>query len=101
MPPGNKINSLLINSSVALQLEKGKLFSSIHFLELFWYNKPKLFEIIKEGEISFNGKCILCIKCFNLCPVNVVLITSKSMNEEKYRRYKGPSRDIKPVEYRQ
>ncbi|MFC1570676.1 EFR1 family ferrodoxin [Candidatus Omnitrophota bacterium] len=55
----------------------------------------------EEGEISFNGKCILCVKCFNLCPVNAVLITNKSLDDEKYRRYKGPSREIKPVEYRQ
>ena len=54
-----------------------------------------------EGEISFNKKCILCVKCFDLCPVNAVLICKKSKDEEKYRRYKGPSQDIKPVEYRQ
>jgi len=54
----------------------------------------------EDGEISFGKKCILCVKCFDLCPVNAVLICEKSKNEEKYRRYKGPSKGIKPVEYR-
>ncbi|MDP8264720.1 MAG: EFR1 family ferrodoxin [Candidatus Aceula lacicola] len=56
---------------------------------------------IKEGgEVVFDKKCILCVKCYNLCPVNAVLITKKSLNDKKYRRYKGPSLEIKPVEYR-
>lgn len=54
----------------------------------------------ENGEISFDGKCILCVKCFNLCPANAVLICGKSSDEVKYRRYKGPSPTIKPVEYR-
>jgi len=55
----------------------------------------------EDGEISFDGKCVLCVKCYNLCPVNAVLICEKSINDKKYRRYKGPDREIKPVEYRQ
>jgi ferredoxin/flavodoxin len=53
-----------------------------------------------DGTISFDKKCILCVKCFNLCPKNAVLICKKSVDDEKYRRYKGPSEEIKPVEYR-
>jgi len=56
--------------------------------------------IDKEGEVTFGNKCILCVKCFNLCPKDAVLICKKSIDDTKYRRYKGPSRDIKPVEYR-
>jgi len=54
----------------------------------------------EDGEIVFNKKCILCVKCFNLCPKNAVLICEKSIDDKKYRRYKGPAREIKPVEYR-
>ena len=54
----------------------------------------------KDGEISFGKECILCVKCFNLCPVDAVLICERSRDDEGYRRYKGPDRDIRPVEYR-
>ncbi len=56
--------------------------------------------INEDGEIVFGNKCILCVKCFNLCPVNAVLICEKSIDDKKYRRYKGPGKEIKPVEYR-
>ncbi|MCF6176842.1 MAG: EFR1 family ferrodoxin [Victivallaceae bacterium] len=52
------------------------------------------------GEKVFGNKCILCVKCYNLCPVNAVLICKKSINDKKYRRYKGPCQTIKPTEYR-
>ena len=54
----------------------------------------------EDGEIAFNGKCILCVKCYNLCPENAVLICQKSIDDKKYRRYKGPGQKIKPVQYR-
>lgn len=53
-----------------------------------------------DGLPAFADRCIFCMKCYNLCPVNAVLIGKKSADDEKYRRYKGPSRDIKPVIYR-
>jgi len=55
----------------------------------------------EDGEIVFGKKCILCAKCYNLCPVNAVLISDKSIDDNKYRRYKGPSSAIKPIEYRE
>ncbi len=60
-------------------------------------------ENIKEnasGEKVFGNKCILCLKCYNLCPVDAVLICKKSIDNKKYRRYKGPNKMIKPIEYR-
>ncbi|MBD3425884.1 MAG: hypothetical protein GF409_01480 [Candidatus Omnitrophica bacterium] len=48
----------------------------------------------------FGDKCILCMKCYNLCPAFAVLVDKASRDTERYRRYKGPSPDIKPVEYR-
>lgn len=57
---------------------------------------------IKENkEVVFGKKCILCTKCYNLCPVNAVLICQKSLDDKKYRRYKGPGSEVKPIEYRQ
>ncbi len=53
-----------------------------------------------NGDKVFGNKCMLCVKCYNLCPVNAVLICEKSIDDKKYRRYKGPSSEIKPVEYR-
>ena len=53
-----------------------------------------------DGEITFGKKCILCLKCFNLCPKNAVLVCEKSADDNKYRRYKGPDVEIRPVEYR-
>jgi ferredoxin/flavodoxin len=54
----------------------------------------------ENGKKVFGDKCILCVKCYNLCPKDAVLICKASIDDEKYRRYKGPNEDIKPVEYR-
>jgi ferredoxin/flavodoxin len=54
----------------------------------------------KNGEIVFGSKCIMCVKCYNLCPKDAILICDKTINDKKYKRYKGPSRKIKPVLYR-
>ena len=54
----------------------------------------------ENGEITFGSKCILCVKCYNLCPKNAILICQQSTNDKKYRRYKGPDKTIKPIEYR-
>lgn len=53
-----------------------------------------------DGNISFGDKCILCVKCYDLCPADAVLICKQSIDNNKYRRYKGPAPNIKPVEYR-
>ena len=54
----------------------------------------------ENGEKVFGDRCMLCVKCYNLCPVNAVLICQVSIDDEKYRRYKGPDKEIKPVLYR-
>ena len=48
------------------------------------------------GNISFErnyphfGKnCCDCLRCYNFCPEHAIQITSDTMNEEKYPRYKG------------
>ncbi len=54
----------------------------------------------EDGKKVFGDKCILCVKCYNLCPKDAVLIGQVSIDDEKYRRYKGPSPEIHPVTYR-
>ena len=54
----------------------------------------------KNGEIVFGSKCIMCVKCYNLCPKDAILICKKTINDKKYKRYKGPGHKIKPVIYR-
>ena len=56
--------------------------------------------IDKDKGAVFGTDCIICMKCYNLCPVNAVLVDKGSSDDKRYRRYKGPGREIKPVEYR-
>jgi len=53
-----------------------------------------------DGDIVFGSECLVCAKCYNLCPKDAILICDKTINNKKYKRYKGPSREIKPVIYR-
>ncbi len=55
----------------------------------------------QNNELQFGSTCIFCLKCYNLCPHYAALIGEDSQDYEKYRRYKGPSPEIKPVCYRQ
>jgi formate hydrogenlyase subunit 6/NADH:ubiquinone oxidoreductase subunit I len=54
----------------------------------------------QDGELQFGTTCIFCLKCYNLCPNYATLIGEGSRDYEKYRRYKGPSPEVKPVVYR-
>jgi ferredoxin/flavodoxin len=54
----------------------------------------------KDGKIVFGSQCIMCVKCYNLCPKDAILICNKTINNKKYKRYKGPGQKIKPVSYR-
>ena len=56
--------------------------------------------IDEEKGALFGDDCIICMKCYNLCPQNAVLVNKGSIDDKRYRRYKGPGRGIKPVEYR-
>ena len=56
--------------------------------------------IDKDKGAVFADRCIICMKCYNFCPVSAVLVDKGSKDVKRYRRYKGPSPEIKPVEYR-
>ncbi len=55
---------------------------------------------LESGKVEFGNECVVCLKCYNLCPEDAVLIGDKSSDTKKFRRYKGPSPDIRPVKYR-
>ena len=56
--------------------------------------------IDEDKGAVFGKNCIICMKCYNLCPTHAVLVDKGSRDDKRYRRYKGPGRGIKPVEYR-
>ena len=56
--------------------------------------------LLEDGRVQFGSACIFCLKCYNLCPENAVLIGKASRNDRRFRRYKGPCSEIKPVLYR-
>lgn len=56
--------------------------------------------IDQDKGAVFGPDCIICMKCYNFCPVSAVLVDKGSKDVKKYRRYKGPAPEIKPVEYR-
>jgi NAD-dependent dihydropyrimidine dehydrogenase PreA subunit len=57
--------------------------------------------LAEDGSVRFGSACIFCLKCYNLCPENAVLIGPSSRNDKRFRRYKGPNPvKIKPVLYR-
>jgi len=54
----------------------------------------------EEGEITFDGECWVCLRCYNLCPRNAVLIGKRSANDRRFVRYKGPEKGCVPPLYR-
>lgn len=42
-----------------------------------------------DEKVVFGHKCIFCLRCYNLCPTNALLIGEGTKNEARYRRYKG------------
>ena len=54
----------------------------------------------EDGEITFDGECWVCLRCYNLCPKNAVLIGKRSVNDSRFVRYKGPTEGFVPPLYR-
>lgn len=50
----------------------------------------KVHENINFYGFSSDDKCILCMRCYNFCPRDAIQSTSKTKNNFKYKRYKGP-----------
>jgi len=46
-----------------------------------------------DGKIEIKNNCIACMRCYHFCPTNAINITEKSLDIEKWPRYKGPTKD--------
>ena len=53
----------------------------------------------ENENIVFGSNCIMCLKCYNLCPKDAVIICKQSINNKKYKRFKG-YKGFKPTLYR-
>lgn len=44
---------------------------------------------LDRGFPEFGKNCCICLRCYNFCPVNAINVTSQTLDEKKYPRYKG------------
>lgn len=45
-------------------------------------------ETIDKPEVKYGPDCIFCMRCFNNCPVNAIIVMKRTRNVEKYRRFR-------------
>lgn len=50
---------------------------------------------IKDDNIIFLEKCMLCMRCYSFCPTKSIQYTEKTTNLRKYGRYNGPE-EVQP-----
>jgi len=55
---------------------------------------------VDEAGVRFGSDCLVCTRCYNLCPENAVLIGPASRDTGRYNRYKGPGDGRRPQLYR-
>ena len=41
------------------------------------------------NTVLFGEECILCMRCYNFCPLNAIQMTDKTENTKYYKRYQG------------
>ncbi|MEX1376241.1 MAG: EFR1 family ferrodoxin [Eubacteriales bacterium] len=46
-----------------------------------------------DGKITFADGCIACMRCYHFCPTAAINITEKSIDTDKWPRYKGPNKE--------
>ena len=42
-----------------------------------------------KPRISYGPDCIVCMRCFNSCPQDTIIVMKRSRDTEKYRRFRG------------
>ena len=47
----------------------------------------------ETGKIGIKNSCIACMRCYNFCPQNAINVTKKSLDINKYPRYRGATKD--------
>ena len=46
--------------------------------------------IFEDGKFTWEDRCTLCLRCYNLCPEEAIQYKKATLDREKYTRYKGP-----------
>ncbi|MBN2050779.1 MAG: 4Fe-4S binding protein, partial [Spirochaetales bacterium] len=53
--------------------------------------------LVREGNtIRTTGKCVLCERCYNFCPVQAVLYMGRPHKGRRGKPYRGPVPGFKP-----
>ena len=48
-----------------------------------------------DGQhVVFGPNCTFCMRCFNICPQNAIIVMERSRDVEKYRRFRGQIPDF-------
>ena len=42
-----------------------------------------------KPKISYGPDCIVCMRCFNSCPQDTIIVMKRTRDTEKYRRFRG------------
>lgn len=46
---------------------------------------------------SIENHCIACMRCYHFCPTKAINITEKSLDENKWPRFSGPTKEYLPM----
>lgn len=46
---------------------------------------------------SIEDQCIACMRCYHFCPTKAINITEKSLDEDKWPRFAGPTKEYLPT----
>lgn len=49
---------------------------------------------LEKGKIKFGNKCTHCMRCYNYCPTSAIHTKVGNCDPQKYKRFKGPSKDF-------
>jgi len=46
-------------------------------------------ETEENPKVIFGPNCVCCMRCFNICPQNAIIVMKRSRDVEKYPRFRG------------
>jgi len=47
----------------------------------------------KDSKIQIGDNCMACMRCYHFCPTAAINYTEKSVDTQKWPRFKGPNKD--------
>jgi ferredoxin len=53
-----------------------------------------------EESYQFGDNCTLCMRCYNFCPTQAILMFGKQCPPARYPRYHGPEPSLRPGQFR-